>query len=99
MDFSRSGLGLETQVALRLGATYRFRHFGGGGRTLTATVRWCRLRATRRGRAGEILPLFRAGLVLDACERPTAASPETRTGGGGSQPSDGRAAEEAGPER
>ena len=95
VDFSRSGIGLETHVALRIGATYRFRLFSGRGRTLTATVRWCRLRATRRGRAGEVLPVFRAGLLVHARGGNAGAGPSTWANGDRAQPPEGR----TGPER
>lgn len=65
VDFSRTGLGLETHAGLRIGATYRFRLFGGRGRAVAATVRWCRLRRLDRRANGDVAPVYRAGLTLD----------------------------------
>ena len=64
VDFSTRGMGLETHVGLRIGATYRFRLFGGRGRPIAASVRWCRLWATDRRANGDVRPVYRAGLTL-----------------------------------
>ena len=65
VDFSREGLGLETSVGLRIGATYRFGLFAGRGRAIRATVRWCRLARTDRRSLTEVRPVYRAGLTLE----------------------------------
>lgn len=64
VDFSTHGMGLETHVGLRIGATYSFRLFGGRGRPIAASVRWCRLWATDRRANGDVRPVYRAGLTL-----------------------------------
>jgi hypothetical protein len=67
LNFSASGLAIETTQSLRVGALYTFRL----GRPwmsfrVTGSVRWSRLARTRRVRSGEVTPIFVAGLAIES---------------------------------
>jgi hypothetical protein len=63
VDLSLGGMALETNGYLQFGRRYSV-HLENGGRraTLIATVAWCKLRGTKKNPAGEVVPVYRAGL-------------------------------------
>ncbi len=66
VDLSSHGMAMESTSPLRVGGRYRLCLAAGGEKRVpvVATVRWCRLTATRRLASGEVAPLYRAGLAL-----------------------------------
>lgn len=67
LNLSAGGLAIETTSSLRVGARYSFRI----GRPwmsfkVTGLVRWSRLARTRHGRAGEVTPIFVAGIAIQS---------------------------------
>lgn len=69
LDMSPGGAHIETSSALRVGAPYAFTlEISGASRRMRGRVRWCRLVATRAVDDGERTPVYRAGVVWDACD-------------------------------
>ena len=61
------GMALETHSYLQFGRVYTLRLEGGErSLSLTGTVAWCALRKTTKSSAGEVLPVYRAGLKFEA---------------------------------
>ena len=66
INLSLGGLALETSSYLQFGRNYSLRLKGeSSDLALTGTVAWCALRRTARSAAGEVLPVYRAGLRFD----------------------------------
>lgn len=67
LDWSRSGLAVESESGLRIGARYALTvHSETRNRRLLGTVRWCALRRTRRTGDDEVRPVYQAGIDLRA---------------------------------
>jgi len=67
INMSLGGLALETNSYLQFGRAYTLKLEGTGqSLSLTGTVAWCSLRKTTKSPAGEILPVYRAGLKFEA---------------------------------
>lgn len=76
IDYSASGIALESDRGLRIGASYRL-ELSGDLKTAVpdAVVRWCRLCSVSPGAIkGDFEPLFRAGLEFVAPLSKTAAT-------------------------
>jgi hypothetical protein len=72
LDFSSSGIAVETPSALRVGDRYRLVIAERSrSQTVEGIVRWCRLRATRPTKTGDFAPVFAAGLELTAGPEPS----------------------------
>lgn len=65
LDWSRAGFGVESNLAMRVGASYPLRWWLGGAlRTLVGIVRWSRLHRTVTQPDGDVAPVFRSGFEL-----------------------------------
>lgn len=65
LNFSASGLAVETDVGMRLGVPYPFRlRHDGRSVSIEAEVRWCRLVRNERSEAAELRPVYRAGAAF-----------------------------------
>lgn len=66
INISVAGMAVRTNNALAIGKTYTFK-LGAPGKEIqiSGPVRWCRLRQTRRNKAGEIAAVFETGIVFD----------------------------------
>lgn len=63
VDLSLGGMALETNGYLQFGRRYTVNLDNGERRaTLIAKVAWCKLRGTKKNPAGEVVPVYRAGL-------------------------------------
>ena len=66
INVSIGGMALETSSYLKFGRAYTLKLQGGGSTlSLTGTVAWCSLRRTAKNAAGDILPVYRAGLRFE----------------------------------
>ena len=75
LDFSRSGIAIETVTGLRIGARYDFEICAEhDSTTVSGVVRWWRLRAVNpSSTAGDFEPLFAAGIrLVEPCSPPAA---------------------------
>lgn len=71
LDLSQGGLGIETLQQPLIGSEYGFQvHHRKTVAEIEARVRWCVLKRTIRTPAGDVLPVFQAG--LDLIEKPFA---------------------------
>lgn len=67
LNLGIGGLAIETSTPLRVGRRYALRVGDRDtGRSIQASVCWCQLFTTRRLRAGEITPIYRAGLAIES---------------------------------
>src|SRR4029079_7991065 len=67
LNLSLTGLQLSTSTSLHSGTRYFLRvPSPGGDLRFHATVRWCRLVGTEKNPAGEIGPVYHAGLDFPA---------------------------------
>lgn len=84
LDLGPAGARIETNTALRVGASYPFTlELEGVSRRLDARVRWCRLIGTRAARAGDRTPIYRAGVVWPVQRPPTGPDERRSVGDGG----------------
>ncbi|MFH1176396.1 MAG: PilZ domain-containing protein [Acidobacteriota bacterium] len=74
LNMSLAGMAVETASNLRVGRSYGFRlaHGEAEGLRLTGAVVWCRLRAIRKGAAGERAPVYEAGILFEGVLSPHA---------------------------
>ncbi|MCH7665485.1 MAG: hypothetical protein IH936_06110 [Acidobacteria bacterium] len=65
VDWSAGGFAVETNLAVRVGGTYRLRwRLGETSRPLAGIVRWSRLSRTIADSGGDVTPVFRSGFEL-----------------------------------
>ena len=65
LDWSAGGFSAESNLAVRVGATYRLRRrLGETPQCLTGVVRWSRLRRTIADPGGDVTPVFHSGFEL-----------------------------------
>ena len=66
IDLSVEGVGIETQTSLTVGRRYSLKVEREDQRLdLSGQVAWCRLTGTRRNPAGDVVPIYRAGIRFD----------------------------------
>jgi c-di-GMP-binding flagellar brake protein YcgR len=66
VNLSLGGFAVKTATQLQVGRSYRFR-LGNGGESvdLEGIVRWCRLSGTRKTKAGDVVPVYEAGIAFE----------------------------------
>ena len=65
LDWSAGGFSAESNLAVRVGGTYRLRRrLGETPQSLTGVVRWSRLRRTIADSGGDVRPVFHSGFEL-----------------------------------
>ena len=64
IDISISGISLKANRRLNIGSDYALKLEGRKTVTLKGTVVWCSLAETRKGRKGEMVPVYAAGMQL-----------------------------------